>query len=129
MASLHSLLTPPALTVPAGEPPEGVEVLWRAEARRYSYVIDADAELYGTSAPRLELWWHRVKRWTPRGARLNNGKYVNLDKNISRREWASRTKEEAVESFIARRRRQISLLQGQLNYAEQELALATRCDL
>lgn len=108
---------------PFGPAPEGVDVLWRADAVSYSYIIDPDADLYGVSDPRLEITWWRVKRWTRCGARLASGKYVNLDKRISRREWASRTPAEAVTSLQARRRRQIAILQGKVVRAQAELAL------
>ncbi|UXS23114.1 hypothetical protein [Agrobacterium tumefaciens] len=111
------------INYPFGRPPEGVDALWRVEARSYSYVIDAEAEEYGTTSPVLEMYWFRVKRWTKCGARLDWGKYVNLDKNISRREWASRTEAEALASFKARRARQIAILEGQADRARRELAL------
>jgi len=108
---------------PFGPAPEGADVLWRLEARCYSYTIDADRDEYGTTDPRLEMTWWCVKHWTPRGARLECGKYVNLDKSISRREWASRTQAEALVSFQKRRKRQIAILEGQVHRAKAELAL------
>jgi hypothetical protein len=111
------------VTYPFGRPPEGVEVLWRVEARSYSYVVDADAEIYGSTSPVLEMCWIRVEKWTRCGARLCDGKYVNLDKNISRREWASRTEAEALTSFKARKARQIAILEGQAQRARIELEL------
>lgn len=108
---------------PFGSVPEGADVLWRCEARCYSYTIDADRDEYGVTDPRLEMTWWIVKRWTPCGARLECGKYVNLDKSISRREWASRTPAEALESFRARRKRQIGILENQVHRAKAELAL------
>lgn len=108
---------------PFGPAPEGETVLWRLEAKSYSYVVDADAEIYGSTSPVLEMHWFRVKRWTPCGARLDWGKYVNLNKAISRREWASRTEAEALVSFKARKSRQVSILQSQAERARQELAL------
>lgn len=112
------------ITYPFGQPPEGVDVLWRADAERYSYVVDAELELYGVTGPRLELTWWRVAKRTPCGARLDTGKFVYLDDRITRRRWASSSPEEAVASFVARRKRQIAILEGQLAYARRELALA-----
>ncbi len=114
---------------PRGRPPEGTEVLWRLEARSYSCVIDAEAERYGSTSPVLEMSWWRVKRWTRCGARLEWGKYVNLDKTVSRREWASRTEVEALTSFIARRKCQIALLENQVARARSELALTEGVEL
>lgn len=117
---------PDRVTYPFGQPPEGADVLWRADAQRYSYVVDAELEIFGTTAPRLELTWWRVAKRTRCGARLDTGRFVYLDDSITRRRWASPTPEEAIASFIARRKRQIMLLKGQLAYARQELALAER---
>lgn len=124
MTALSDLITPSRLSYPIGEPPEGVDVLWRVDAKSYSYVVDPEQEIYGVTAPRLEMTWWKVARWTRCGARLEWGKFVILDDKISRRRWACRTQAEALASYIARRERQISLLKGQLRYAEQELALA-----
>lgn len=113
-----------------GPAPEGVDVLWRAEARRYSYIVDADSEIYGVTEPEIELYWYEVKHWTKGGnARLytGGGKLVYLGKHSgTQRQWASRTPQEAIQSLIARRQRQIKILKGQLLYAETELALAER---
>ena len=114
---------------PFGRPPEGRDVLWRLEARSCSYVIDPDNERYGSTGPVLEMCWHPVKRWTRCGARLDWGKYVNLNKDVSRREWASRTEAEALASFVARRKRQIAILEGQAAYARRELALTEGLEL
>lgn len=106
-------------------PPEGVDVLWRVQARHRDYFVDdsGDIQFVGGS-PRLELTWYRVQKWTRCGARLSCGIYVNLDKRISRREWASRTKEEALVSFAEKRKRQIVILNRQLRIAKLELELA-----
>jgi len=104
---------------PFGMPPEGVDVLWRAEARRYSYIIDAERELYGTTNPKLELCWYTVKKRTPCGAWIDS-KFVNL--NCAKR-YAVPTEEEALESFKARKKRQIKILSSRLSEAEEELQL------
>lgn len=122
---LSGLKLPRANEVERGStPPEGVDVMWRIEAVSYSYVIDADSELYGSSAPVLSLVWHRVARRTPCGARLQNGRFVYTDKRITQREWASATPEAALASFAARKKRQIAILQAQLRRAKLEAALA-----
>lgn len=105
-------------------PPDGVDVLWRCEAKRYSYVIDADADLYGSTEPVLEMHWYVVKRWTKTGARLENGKQVFLDPKITNRQWASRTPAEALVAFVERRKRQVRILKRQLEYAQYELRIA-----
>ena len=106
-------------TYPFGMPPEGVDVLWRAEARRYSYIVDAERELYGTTRPKLELHWYMVKKRTPCGAWVDS-RFVNL--NCTKR-YAVPTEAEALESFKARKKRQIKILSSRLSEAEEELQL------
>jgi hypothetical protein len=115
----------PRLYFSFGQPPVGVEVMWRCEARRYSVVLDAEAEIYGTSAPRLNMTWWRVKHRTPKGARLEIGTFVNLS---ATKKWANVTQELALADFKARKRKHISILTHRLREAEQELKLAEGAD-
>jgi hypothetical protein len=108
------------LHYPFGPAPEGVDVLWRCEAQRYSVVIDPDADRYGVTPPRLEMCWWQVNRRTPQGAWIG-GKFVLL---TATKRWACPTEEEALESFIARKRKQIRILSTQLRRAEADMALA-----
>ena len=95
------------------------DVLYRVEAIRYSYVIDPDMELYGTTKPELQVYWYPVTKRTPCGAWIE-GRFVNLQAN---KRFACNTIEEAVESFVARRQRQIRILKKKLQYAEDDLNL------
>ena len=104
---------------PFGKPPADIDCLWRAEAKRYSYIIDADADRYGVTDAKLELLWYQVKKRTKCGAWID-GKFVNLN---ARKRWACNTETEAIESFRARKQRQIEILSHQLNRAKQDLAL------
>lgn len=120
------------LHFPWGQPPQGVDVLWRCEAKRYSIVIDADRDEYGVSDPRLELRFYPVIKRTPKGAYINRyafsfsppekegGELVILSHNKA---YARNTVDEAVKDFIARRKRQIAILEGQLQRAQRELNL------
>ena len=123
MSTLLSDLLPHKGEVRIDRAIPGVDGLWRCEARSYSYVIDPETERYGSTSPVLEIHWHRVKHWTRTGARLANGRLVFLNKQVTNREWASRTPAEALASFKARRERQIRILSRQLEYAKLELAL------
>lgn len=107
---------------PFGQPPDGVEVMWRCDARRYSYTIDDD--VYGLTDPRIELTWWPIKHRTPCGVRLECGKLVFTGDHVTRRKWASPTPKQAVESYIAKRKRQISILESQVRRAQVELSLA-----
>lgn len=90
MTALSDLITPTRLSYPFGEPPEGADVLWRVDAKSYSYVVDAERELYGVTAPRLEMTWWRagpaaVRAWI--GASLSSltTKFHGVDGLAARR--------------------------------------------
>ena len=106
------------------------DVLWRVEAVSYStcHLTEYDAEVYGSTKPRLELFTLNVHNWTPKGATLEDWsgcrrRWVNLE--AKGRRYACRTPQEALESFIERRKSQVRILTRQLARAESELSLAT----
>ena len=104
---------------PAGHPANDVDVLWRCEAKRYSYIIGAGTDRFGTTPPRLEMWWYNVSKRTLKGAWLG-GRFVLLS---AHKKWACNTEQEALESFIARKKRQIKILSAQLQQARDDLHL------
>lgn len=97
------------------------KVLWRIESKYYSVVVDPDAEIYGTSPVELQITWWEVKNWTKCGARLVEGRFVNLQAN---KRWAYKTIEEAFEGFLAKRSRQELLLSSRLQNCRVEAAIA-----
>ena len=105
---------------PFGPTPPDTDVLFRCEARRYSVCIDPDLDLYSVTDPRLEMTWWRVDKRTPKGAWVG-GRFILL---TATKRWACETEEEALASFIARKRKQIRILSHNLKKAEAELALA-----
>ncbi|WP_316207489.1 hypothetical protein [Bradyrhizobium sp. SZCCHNR3118] len=107
------------LHYPRGKPPEGVDVLWRLEAKSYSYVIDADREEYGVTAPRLEMWWWEVERRTPKGAWCC-GEFQLL---TAFKKKFSESEAGALRDFKARKKKQLQILGRQIAKAERELAL------
>lgn len=101
------------------------DVLYRYEAKRYSYIIDADLDLYGTTQPSLSLDKYRVLKRTPKGAWIEyrgSEKFVLL--SAANKRFACETETEALESFKARKLRQIRILNGQLKRAKEDLDLA-----
>lgn len=102
------------LHFPWGRPPEGLEVWWRVEAKSYSIVIDAERELYGSTRPRLEAQWFEVLKTTPKGVQIA-GRFCLRD---ARKRFACPTLHEAIESFVARKDRQIKILSAQLAGAQ-----------
>jgi hypothetical protein len=106
---------------PYGMPPDGADAVWRCEGKSYSYVVDADREIYGSTPVVLEMRWSWVKRRTKHGVYLH-GESITFPK-AKRSKWRN-TPEEALASFIARRERQIAILRKQLKNAELELRMA-----
>ncbi|MGJ4945154.1 hypothetical protein ACQR1W_31655 [Bradyrhizobium sp. HKCCYLS1011] len=120
MSNHAVFMKPPNIVYPFGYPSgTNMQVLWRCEAQRYSYVIDADADRYGVTAPELQMTWYAITRRTPKGAWIS-GRFVLL---TAHKRWACPTQEEAIESFIARKQKHIRILMSNLKRAEEELAL------
>ena len=113
-------MIPKHVHYPRGPAPAGSPVLWRCEAKRYSYCVDPDRDVYGVTDPKLEMWWFTIDRATPKGAWVCN-RFVLL---TATKRWACPTEEEALESFMARKRKQIRILSIQLARAQADLALA-----
>jgi len=112
------------LKFPMGRPLTGADVLWRVQACRCSICVNPELEFYGVSQSHLEAWWYRVSKRTRCGAWIDGGgKFVNLQ---ARKQWACNTVDEALASFIARKRRQVSILSAQLKAAEADLSLALK---
>lgn len=77
-------------------------------------MIDADREEYGSTLPRLEAMWLEVTKTTPKGVWLGD-RFVLRD---VRKRFACPTLHEALESFVARKDRQIRILSNQLSSAQ-----------
>lgn len=103
------------------------EKWYRYEDRVYAVIIDADAELYGVSDPRLELREFTVIKETPAGAWLQEAwggkRWV---KREARKRFACPTKIEALESFIARKERQRAIYAAKARRARIAMGIAER---
>lgn len=107
----------------AGVKDLGLGLLYRCEAKRYSYIIDADLDMYGTTPPRLEFREYPIIKRTPKGAWIDiygKKRFVLL---TARKKFACDTREDAIRSFIARKERQIRILNRQLYDAREDMAL------
>ena len=81
--------------------------------------VDEWDNIIGVGKLTVELYrWH-VEKHTPKGVRLEGGKFVLRD---ARKRWACPTIEEALESFKARKKRQIKIHQATVRRAEKALA-------
>ena len=83
-----------------------VKYLYRYEAQRYSVVIDAEMEIYGSTAPKLKLRKYPISHITPKGKWIgwNGGKWRWVN-DTSRKRYAHDTKESLFRS-----------IQGQVRY-------------
>lgn len=106
------------------------EYLYRFEARRYtsSTVTEWGGEEWHTVGPLLTIRRFRIIKRTPQGAwirelPIGERRFVLL---TARKKFACSTREEALESFIARKRAHVRHAKARLHSAERELALAER---
>ena len=103
---------------------------YRYESRRYSSVIDAEREIYGVTRPKLELQEYEVEKETPCGywIRRKVGSFSGIDRRwvskTSRKRYAYPSKQEALEGFLARKKRYALILSSKLKEAKEDIALA-----
>lgn len=109
-------------------PDLGFGFLYRYDEVRYSNGIDQwDDPLPGYTL-RLELSKYAILKNTPKGAWIDlyshgtDKKFVNLTAN---KKFACRTEEDAKVSFMARKERQIKILEAQLHQARLALSMIT----
>lgn len=108
---------------------EGEEYFYRYKEVTYSLGMDQfDYPLPGSDL-KVELERYRVIKRTPKGAWIDCGGWgLNSDKKLvlldSKKRFACPTKKEALESFKARKRRQIKIVKAQLKRAEEALSAA-----
>lgn len=107
-------------------PPEGSDVWWRAEDRRYAnYDPWAEYEQPAGSHLVLELIPFIVERYTPKGVRLRgflgNRVFVRGD---AIRQHAVPTKELAIRDLVMRKRRHVAGAKVRLARAQEHLNAA-----
>lgn len=94
------------------------EVYYRYDYRLYSAGVDEFDNPLGPPQGILKLNSYRVTKTTRCGVWLDTGKFIN---NSWRKRWACPTVEEAAESYRARKRREIGILQTKISYIEDSL--------
>ncbi len=99
--------------------------LYRYEAVRYSIVLHAETETYGISSPKLVLSEYNVVAETPKGYWLSFlfGSKDKWTSKTARKRFAYPTKEEALSSYIARKKAYIRHSERNLREAKADLAL------
>lgn len=105
---------------PFRQPPEGADVLWRVEDRRYAACIDPDGDVWGSTPLQAEARWYHIRKRTPKGAWIGD-RFILL---TARKKFACETLEEAMKSFLARKTRQASIYRHRLKDAEQAMHIA-----
>ncbi len=104
---------------------------YKVYAQSYSVIIDAEREEYGSSPLYLKEAVYKVVKVTPKGVWIDyqcdiaRGRphFVRLD---SRKKFAYPTREQALDGFIAKKRRHVSILSAQHDDALQALNMALR---
>ena len=83
-------------------------------------MLDEWESLLGPGRVYVSVHEYRVVKVTPHGVRLDNGRFVLRD---ARKRFACPTIEEAVESFMARKSRQMGILHRQIEQIEEAIAM------
>jgi hypothetical protein len=96
------------------------EYWYRYEDRLYSSGVDEFEFPLDTPILQVKLRRYRVRKLTPCGARLENGRFVLRS---AKKRWATPTVKEAEESFVARKNRQINILSNRLKHAREALKI------
>ncbi len=109
-------------------PPEGSDVWWRAEDRRYAnYDPWAEFEQPSGSHLQLELRAYVVDSYTPKGVWLRNifgGRTFVL--GTATKQHAVPTRELAIRDLIARKKRHVDECRARLARAEEHLEAAEK---
>lgn len=122
------------LTYPFGKPPAGVKAAWRISDHSYSVIIDAERDEYGSSTY-IEAVWYVIEKETPCGiwitaSRMDAFGLTGADKRFvnlkARKKYACLTVEDALESFIQRKKRQYTIYQSKVNYVQKILERAIK---
>lgn len=103
------------------------EIWYRYEDVAYSSYPNEMGDCHGPATIAVELREHRVVRRTPKGVWLDLGlpRFVLVG---ARKQFAWPTREEALTSFVARKRRQIRIHEAQASRARRALEIAATID-
>jgi hypothetical protein len=94
---------------------------FRFEDVVYASMLDEYDEPTGPGRLEVVRRSYRVVKHTPCGVQLDIGRFV---KTAARKRYACPTEAEALESFLARKTRQLSILPAQASRVERAIALA-----
>lgn len=97
------------------------DVWYRIQDVRYAAPVDEFGRSCGEGTSAVNLYEHYVTKVTPKGVWLDRHIWVRSD---ARKRYACPTLKEAYESFMARKRRQRSIIEYQLRRIEKVVRLA-----
>lgn len=103
-----------------------IKVLWRFDERLYASWPDDDGWSRGTPTIKVEPSSFHVIKHTPRGCWISVG-YRGKKRFICwdwKKKFAHATKEDALQSFIARKHRQAAIYEARLDTTRRALAIA-----
>lgn len=101
-----------------------MEKMYRYEAKRYSVVIDHDAELYGVSDVKLVCEEYQIAGATPKGNWIGfMGGKDRWVSRTSRKRYAHETKEAALAAYKIRKEYYVHHCKVRLKRAEEDLNL------
>ena len=103
--------------------------LWYRISDDVSGSFNEDGDLIGSFTPALRLDKYTVKRYTPKGVVLSVRGRDRFCLIKSNKRFACPTIEEAVESYKARKTKQIQILKSNLERAERYLSMINVVDL
>jgi hypothetical protein len=98
-----------------------MQTWFRYEEVHYAPPIDEWDSPCGEGRIELRLFAFNVAKETPKGVRLDNGRFVRTS---ARKRYACPTQAEALESFISRKNRQRRILKAQLKSVDTAISLA-----
>jgi hypothetical protein len=98
--------------------------MYRYESRRYSVTIDAEAEIFGVSYPKLQLIEYNIHSETPCGYWYGYfGEKDHWCSKTSRKRHAHTTKEAALTAYIERKKAFLRHSENRVKRASQDLAI------
>lgn len=100
------------------------EKWYRVEGKRYA-VSDEYGDHYFFTDVRLICTAYRVAKHTPKGVRLETGRFVG---NNFKKQWASPTVKDALKHFQERRKAEIRILESKLSIARDALKKAIEAE-
>ena len=102
--------------------------LYRFEDHRVSVGYDEINDCSIGSRAEVTLRAYKIIKRTPKGAWIQDFCRKRFVRLTARKKFACETREEALESFRARKRRQIRILQEQIGHARSALSRAERME-